>query len=369
VTALGGYMKNTEKITKIKNLRKILNENAELSGMETNTIKILMNFLKENTSLEIVEKTGSFYAIHREKDTIKNLAFRCDMDAITNENGIPYHGCGHDGHSATICSLALELENKIFHKNIFLLFQPAEETGQGGKLCQDFITEEKIDEIYGFHNIPGYKENTILLTNDVFACASKGMTITLKGTQSHAAYPEEGVNPSHLIGEIICCMHTFINNTKYKSVVLATIINVKVGEKHFGVSPADGEISLTIRASYLEDLEKLQNTIENYSLKRSKELGLTCKFSYNDEFPDTVNNSELFNKVLNLAKEKNYDYQLMKYPFRWSEDFGYYLKKTKGLFMGIGAGESWPGVHTRTYQYNDNIIPTTTKLLLDITNL
>ncbi|MDR3259296.1 MAG: amidohydrolase [Fusobacteriaceae bacterium] len=361
-------MENTKKIIKIKNLRKLLHENAELSSMEKNTIKILINFLRENTSLEIVEKIGYFYAIHREKDAIKNLAFRCDMDAITNENGLPYHGCGHDGHSATICSLALELEKKIFHKNIFLLFQPAEETGQGGKLCQDFIIEEKIDEIYGFHNIPGYKENTILLKDDVFACASKGMTVTLHGKQSHAAYPEQGINPSYLIGEIICNMYNFINNKIYKSMVLCTIINVKVGEKSFGVSPANGEISLTLRAPYEEDLEKLQNEIESYTSKRAKESGLIYEFSYNDEFPDTINNSEIFNKVFNIVKEKNYDYQLIKNPFRWSEDFGYYLKKTKGLFIGIGIGEDWPGVHTRTYEYNDNVIPTTTKLLLDIIN-
>ena len=43
-------------------------------------------------------------------------------------------------------------------------------------------------------------------------------------------------------------------------------------------------------------------------------------------------------------------------PFRWSEDFGYYLQKTKGAFMGIGCGVNHPALHTMEYEFEDSII-------------
>ena len=51
------------------------------------------------------------------------------------------HKCGHDGHSATLAGFALEIDQVGADKNIFFLFQPAEETGDGAIQCVDFIKE------------------------------------------------------------------------------------------------------------------------------------------------------------------------------------------------------------------------------------
>lgn len=41
---------------------------------------------------------------------------------------------------------------------------------------------------------------------------------------------------------------------------------------------------------------------------------------------------------------------------RWSEDFGWYLKNTSGMFFGIGVGENAAGLHTAEYEFNDDVI-------------
>ena len=43
---------------------------------------------------------------------------------------------------------------------------------------------------------------------------------------------------------------------------------------------------------------------------------------------------------------------------RWSEDFGHYLKHKDvvGAFLGIGAGESHPDLHTKDYEYPDDLL-------------
>lgn len=355
-----------ENLEKIINLRKELHKYPCLSWNEGKSMEIIKNFIRENTNLKIIEKDKWFYVLHKEENAKKNIAFRADLDAIKNEDNSLYHGCGHDGHSAIISGLALMLSSEKLNKNIYYLFQPAEELGEGAFLVKDIIKEENVQEIYGFHNIPEYEENLILLKDDVFACTSKGVTISFKGKQSHAAYPERGANPAYIIGDLINQLGDFRENKKYSGSVYITIINISVGDKSFGTSPANGEISLTIRAHYEEDLFILENLIENFIIEKSKTLRIDYNFSYTDYFPATINDKNLFNKVKNIAISQKYKYQILKEPFRWSEDFGYYSKEIKGFYFGVGAGNTHPQLHTKDYQFNDNIIKKTIDLLTDI---
>ena len=86
-----------------------------------------------------------------------------------------------------------------------MLFQPAEETGQGALAVMEnnHFKALKPDFIFGFHNIPGYPKGKILLKNGSFAAASCGLNIELNGKTSHAAYPEAGLNPAVALAEII----------------------------------------------------------------------------------------------------------------------------------------------------------------------
>ncbi|MEA4971807.1 putative hydrolase YxeP [bioreactor metagenome] len=340
---------------KVHELRKTLHYIPELSGMEIKTAETIKNFLKHNTGLKIVDMGTFFYAVHYEGKEYKNIAFRADMDAIPGENGA-YHGCGHDGHSAALAGLALRIDNLKLNKNIFLLFQPAEEIGKGAEICLKMLDIEKIDEIYGWHNIPQYKEGQILLRNGSFACASKGITIKFAGKQCHAAYPETGINPSFIIARLVEKLDEFIDKNLYSAPVLATIVNINVGSVNFGISAGYGEVSMTLRARFIYDLDKLLNMILAFSEAESKKEGIELRYDIFDEFPDTVNDDSLYIKTRKMLEREGFDYTLLSEPLRWSEDFGYYAKKTKGFFYGIGVGEKHPALHTQKYEFNDAIL-------------
>ena len=185
-----------EKTIELANtLQKRLHQIPEASGCETETKKTLIGFLQAESDLEIVDCGAWFYAAHREQDAEEGMALRADMDAVTGADGRPYHGCGHDGHSAVMAALAASAKGKRFGKNLFFLFQHAEETGAGGAECCAIFEKEKIGAIYGFHNCPGFPAGSVLLLHDSFACASRGLRLQFEGSQSHAAYPENGRNP------------------------------------------------------------------------------------------------------------------------------------------------------------------------------
>lgn len=343
---------------KIKSLRKALHEIPEKSGFEQKTMALLKNFITKNTTLKITDRDGWFYAFHEEKGARKSIAFRADMDAIPGEDGNFFHGCGHDGHSAVLAGFCLLTEGKIFGKNVYFIFQPAEETGLGGRKCSELLPEKGIEEVYGFHNLPGYPLGAAVLRKGTFACASRGLVLNFKGKQSHAAYPEQGINPAWLMSELICRLPGLFKSPEFEGMVLATIVEVRVGEEAFGVSPGDGKLALTVRAERLEDLERFQASIVAFAEEKSSEQGMEFQYSLQDQFPDTVNDGSMVEMCREKLEKAGITYTDAAEPLRWSEDFGWYLKKAGGMFFGVGAGENCPGLHTPSYEFPDEVMKT-----------
>ena len=98
----------------------------------------------------------------------------------------------------------------------------------------------------------------------------------------------------------------------------------------------------------------------------AEQCGLSYGLSYIDEFPATVNDQDCVEKVRGAAGELNINVHCPDEPFRWSEDFGYYLQKTRGVFWGIGCGENHPGFHTAAYEFEDGIIDTAIEIYKNI---
>lgn len=92
-------------------------------------------------------------------------------------------------------------------------------------------------------------------------------------------------------------------------------------------------------------------------------------FSYNDCFPETVNHKESSDKIHKVCQTKGIQLVEMKDAFHASEDFGYYLKETKGAICYIGNGEDHPHIHTSEYDFPDEIIETAVELFKGLTEL
>ncbi len=343
-------------LEKIVNLRKQLHDSPEKSMHETQTRAILMQFIRENTtSIEIIDRGSWFYVLKRGSSHVNPIAFRADHDAVTCADGVARHLCGHDGHSAVLAGFALWLDSAQVERDVYLIFQPGEESGEGGMICAELIDEQHISEIYGFHNIPGHAQGEVLLLNHTFACASTGLEIRFIGRQSHAAYPENGANPANAIAGVIDHMNAAINS-QHKGIVLGTLIGIEAGSSSYGVSAGEGVLRLTLRAEYQDEYDAFVSGIEEAARSLAAQSGLEVIISRIEEFPATINNAECVSKVQSVANALGLQIATPDEPFRWSEDFGYYLQRTNGAFMGIGCGENHPALHTMEYEFEDGII-------------
>lgn len=377
---------NQENKKKIQDLRHKLHAHPELSLKESRTKERLMDFLKKETGLEVTDRGHWFYACCRcGKPEAGAVAFRAEFDAlpIAEDMDISYcsqnpgvsHKCGHDGHSAALAGLALETDQEAgqeadtesgradFSRDVYFIFQHGEEIGAGGEECARLIKEKGISEVYAFHNMSGYPEGSIVIRDGIFQCASKGFTVHFKGTPSHASQPEKGKNPAEAAAELVLEIGRTQKAGIYDGMVLATIVQVAVGEKDFGISAYEGEVSATLRAYYERDMVKMEQIIRKRAEELAERDGLEVSFADSDVFPETVNHAESAEKIRAAAAALGLTVTEMPEPFRASEDFGYYLKQCSGAIFGVGNGEDYPELHTKNYDFNDRILETAVEML------
>lgn len=341
--------------TLIKDLRKELHEMPEVSMQEFCTKERLIRFIRDHAgTLKVVDRGAWFYAMKRGRQAGPAIAFRADFDAVLCADGVCRHVCGHDGHSAVLAGFAVWLDTVTPERDVYLIFQPGEETGQGAAVCCELLDEVDIGEIYGFHNIPGYEKGKVILLEDTFACASTGLEIRLTGEQSHAAYPENGNNPALVLAEVIRSMHEVMNRP-HEGIVLGTVIGIEAGSRSYGVSAGEGVLRLTLRAQLQDEFDDFVAEIEKKAQTLASDGGLICRTARIEEFPATINHRECVEKVRAAAGRCGREVILREEPFRWSEDFGYYLQRTKGAFFGIGCGEEHADLHTLEYDFEDEI--------------
>lgn len=373
---------NNINIADIIELRKEFHKNAEIALNENKTKQIICSFLKTNApSCKIINIAGTgITAVFESNKPGKTILFRADMDAlpIAESLSIPHascnigvsHKCGHDGHSAILCGLAYFIEkNKLSNGKVILIFQPAEETGKGAKqiIEDDFIKTILPDFIFALHNMPGFEKNSIITKKNQFASASKGMIVKLTGKVAHAAYPENGVSPAIAMAELIRKFYNIpLDNETFDNFVLLTIIHASLGEKAFGTAPAYAEVMATLRSFDDTNMKRLIHECLLVSKEIAQQHGLDIKIEWTDEFDETYNHPEAVDIIEKAAMENNYSIIHATSPFRWSEDFGVFTRKYKGAMFGIGAGISHPALHSKEYDFPDDIIETGVNLFADI---
>lgn len=368
---------NRKNLQKIISLRHELHQYPELSMQETGTKKRLMEFLKKETDLEITDCGYWFYALYRcGRGDEETVAFRADFDAVAVEEccQLAYisrnpgvgHKCGHDGHSASLAGLALEVDQNGADKNICFIFQHAEETGQGARECVSVLKEQNISGIFAYHNWSGFPRGSILVREGVSQCASIGLTVSFRGKASHASLPEDGKNPAAAVAQMILFAENIKNSRDFDGLVLCTVIHGEIGQKNFGVSPGNGEVSFTLRAFYERDLERLEQSLRDTAEKTAQEEGLSVYFQISDPFPETVNDAACVGMVRSAAQRQKRRVIELKEPFRASEDFGYFTKMCPGAIFYIGNGENYPPLHTPEYDFDDGLLETAVDMFLEI---
>ena len=368
-----------DELTKI---RKYLHQNPEISGEESETAKFIVDKLNE-FGVDKIHQGFSQHSLIAEikgAEKGKTILYRCELDALpiqevndfehaSKKEGIS-HKCGHDGHMVIMLGLAKVLSEDIPKSGQFLiLFQSAEETGEGAKaiLESGFLEQFSIDYAVALHNVPGYPLHSIICKEDVFTPSVESIQIELEGRTSHAGEPDKGKNPSRAIAEIINYFNSLhqpdMDQPNY--FVVAPIV-IKMGEEAYGTSAGSGMIGYTIRSTDFTYFKNQKNEIESKINQIASNHELEYKINWLESFSANQNNKEVVNTIQNSCAKLGLDYINRPKPFDWGEDFGLFTQYFPGAMFGIGSGEKSHNLHDNRYDFPDVIIPKAVKLFKEL---
>lgn len=364
--------------------RRELHQFPDLSGQEVDTHHRIKTFVSQFAPSRMTDVAGTGLLLQYGQDAAGPVTLiRADIDALPiqevntfahrSRNGGVSHKCGHDGHAAILARLASLLAAKpVMKGRVYLVFQPAEETGQGAAAVLNDPAFAKIrpDRAFALHNLPGYEQGVIVCKPGPFTPSVLSMIVTFTGKVAHSAEPENGLNPAYAMADFMLkARQAQQPDPASDDFTLITPVYTTMGERSYGISAGYGEVHLTLRTQNAGRMDALNTYLLAIVSKLSVESGLVIAVSYTDAFFANENDEKAVEQIRSSARMRGYDFIEKQEPFKWGEDFGLFTQTYKGAMFGIGNGIDSPALHNNDYDFNDALIEPAARLFLDLIEL
>jgi len=369
-----------DRVSGVVNLRREIHRNPDRSGRETGTAERLLRFFEPLRPDEVIEELGGtgIAFVFSATQAGPTILLRSELDALPIQEVNEFehrslhdgtsHKCGHDGHMAILAAVGEKLSKKRPARGrVVLLYQPAEETGQGAAavIADEKFAPIKPDFCFALHNLPGFPLGEIIVRNGTFSCASRGLAIRLTGKTAHAAQPETGVSPAKAMCQLIAELSELPSVMDFSNeLAFATVVGSRLGEQAFGTAPGEAEIWVTLRSETDATMARMVSHAESRIRQLAVEHGLESAIAYRDIFAATVNSERAVDVIRRAADDGLL--RVAEQPFRWSEDFGCFSSIAQCAMFGLGAGEAVADLHNPDYDFPDALISLGADIFLGI---
>ena len=301
----------------------------------------------------------------------KAIGLRADFDAlpIQEVNQLPYrstvdgaaHLCGHDGHTTMLLAAGKYLAaTKKFNGTVRLIFQPGEETMEGGPaMIRDGLFDRfPVDAVFGMHNMPGLELGKLYFAHGDVMAAVDNWEIELTGKGGHGSMPELSVDPVVAGASLVMALQTIVaRNVSPHNAAVVTIGAFQAGNAG-NVIAHSAVLRLSIRTRTPADREMVLAKVRD--LARTQAEGFGCTHEIREGVPGAVlvNDEAETLRAADIARAAFGDAEVV-FPgptFLGSEDFAFMLQQQKGTYCFLGNGDT-PMVHHPEFVLNQGILP------------
>jgi amidohydrolase len=310
----------------------------------------------------------------------KVLLLRADMDALPmpEESGLDFacptgqrcHACGHDFHASMLLTAAklLKENESALEGTVKLMFQPGEETFEGGKnMIENGILEDdpKPDAALAYHVGPGKMPVGLFMYNagGTMMFSMDGFRITVKGHGSHGAMPQLSVDPINIAVHIYLGLQELIaRECDPSNACVLTVGQLQAGAAP-NVIPESALLTGTIRTNKAEEREKLVRRLREVAERTAAVYGGEAVVEMTGGVPPLVCDKDLTEEMVGYMKELPIP-GLTPYPgisASASEDFALVAEKLPSTFMYLSAGfldeRGNYSAHNPKVQFNEDVLP------------
>ncbi|MCL4561172.1 MAG: amidohydrolase [Chloroflexi bacterium] len=361
-----------------RTIRRDLHRHPELQYKEARTAGVITNELNK-LGLDVtggVAKTG-VVAILEGAQPGPTTLLRFDMDAlpIQEETGAEYasqtpgvmHACGHDGHIAIGLTVAriLSEHRSDLHGKIKLVFQPAEEGGNGAQEMMAagiLLDNPKPDHALALHLWNEKPVGWLGIVPGPLMAGADTFTIRIRGVGGHGALPQQSIDPVLASAQIITALQSIVSrNISPVETAVLSVTRFLAGET-FNVIPSEAILNGTIR-TFEKDVQKevhhrMKQIVEGVAMA----FGCKAEVEIETVTPPVVNDAETARRLQELARRDfsqvrlNTDIQTMV-----SEDMAFILQQVPGVYFLVGSANPEKGLnfghHHPRFDFDEAALP------------
>jgi len=354
--------------------RRDLHQHPELSWKETRTTAKICSFL-DSLGLDHeggIGGTGVVAHLPGRDASRGCIAIRADIDAlpIQEETGLPFasqnagvmHACGHDGHTS-ICLgaaslLAVEPELPVPVK---VIFQPAEEKGEGAKALIAAGVLDDVAMIFGGHIDRGYPLGSIIVSDGPVNASSDSFVISIGGKGGHAGRPHEATDAVVVGSLLVMALQTIVSrevNPDHPSVV--TVGSFEAGGAH-NVIAERARLSGTIRAQQPEVRLHLEKSIRRVATAVGALHDASIDIEIQQGTPAVINSPEMAalsrRSAASVIGPENLG--TLEHANMGAEDFGYFAAQRPACYVRFGTTtperEYFPA-HSSRFDFDERVM-------------
>ncbi len=337
--------------------RRRLHREPELSFHETETAAFITARLRAIEGIESVsERVGGtgVTALLRGAHPGPILLLRADIDAlpIQEATGAPYasirdgvmHACGHDGHTAILLGVAraLAAQRDRLHGSAFLVFQPAEEIGQGARAMIDAglwdLAGDPVAATLGLHLANWLPVGTVgVRVGPTFAAGTK-FAITIAGRGGHGAMPYLCADPLLTAAELAVSLQRIVSH----EVSPLTPAVLSIGQLHAGTAPNiipdEAWLAGTLRTYAPEVRDTILEKMERMAAGIAAAGATRHCLEIQGNLPAVVNDGVMCDLVRATATEVvGAAHVIEPDPVLASDDVAVFLEHAPGCYFLVGS--------------------------------
>ena len=378
----------SKNLNTIIDLRHQIHQYPELGNREFKTAKLVAEHLR---SLGIEVETDIAYTgvvgVLKGNKPGPVVAVRADMDAlpVTEETDLPFkstvkttyldkevgvmHACGHDIHTSVQLGVASVLASmkRSLPGTVKFIFQPAEEGPPPGEeggaelmLKEGVFDNPKPSAVFGLHTHAALEVGELGLTIGPAMAAVDQFIITIKGKQSHGAYPHKSVDPIIMATEVVTAFQTIRSRSLSPLEPSVVTVGIIRGGERFNIIPEEVHLEGTVR-TYDPEVQDMVEKRMNEILKGiTLAYGGSFELNYERGTPATINNPELCKQMIpTLERVVGKDNLKMMDPVMGGEDFALFANEVPGIYYRLGVvkpGTTSGWIHTPTFRADDSCL-------------
>jgi amidohydrolase len=346
--------------------RRDIHQNPELSNREARTAALVAEHLRK-LGMEVQTNVAHTGVIGLLKGGRPGpvVALRADMDGlpVTEEVDVPFrskarttyngqevgvmHACGHDAHVAIMMGVAEVLAGmrEQLPGTVKFIFQPAEEGPPPGEeggaplmIKEGALENPRPDAIFGLHVISGIPAGVVTYRAGPLMASADWVYITVKGRQTHGAWPWKGVDPVVTAAQVVVGLQTIVSRqidvSKEPAVVTIATFN---GGARKNIIPDAVEMSGTIRSFDEEMRAEIHARIKHVAENIAAANGAYAEVRIEKAVAVTSNDAALTERMAPTLKRVVGEDRVQVQPrVMVAEDFSYFQQKVPGMFFFLG---------------------------------